>query len=123
MKILVLGSTGFIGCAITKKLMTQGHTLVLPVRNVSYASTLFESAMVLNLDESLVTSEDYWLRQLQKIDVIINCLGIFDKKKQQLLHYELPKALYNAAQKSTVKFCLQISALGIEQAEPTLRSD
>lgn len=117
MNILILGATGFIGSAITKALISQGHAITVCVRDLPYAQTQFPNASFLNFDEELACSEDYWMRTLSKIDIVINCLGVFNTSQQERLHTHMPMALFSSAKASDIKLCIQISALGVETSD------
>ncbi|MFQ5645639.1 MAG: NAD-dependent epimerase/dehydratase family protein, partial [bacterium] len=41
MKILITGATGFLGTALTRRLIKEGHSLRLIVRNPSRAESIF----------------------------------------------------------------------------------
>jgi len=115
--ILITGATGFIGSAITKALISKNHTVTVCVRDLQYAQSQFPKAILLNFDEDLACSEDYWVRLLRKVDVVINCLGVFNKSQQERLHTQMPIALFTTAKTLNVKLCIQISALGVDKTD------
>jgi len=70
-KILLTGSSGFVGQALARRLLAEGHRLILPVRSpLSWQS---ENAVIFPF-EGLETSTD-WERALVGTDVVIHCAG------------------------------------------------
>jgi nucleoside-diphosphate-sugar epimerase len=59
-----------------------------------------------------------WLPRLINIDVVINCVGVLvSKRKQDIwkIHFDTPRALFDACAVSGIKKIIQISALGITE--------
>ncbi len=59
-----------------------------------------------------------WLALLQNIEVVIKCVGIIAESKGQsfqILHVQVPIALFKAAEQAGVKKIIQISALGADE--------
>jgi len=70
-KILLTGSSGFVGQALARRLLAEGHRLRLPVRSpLSWES---ENALVFPF-EGLETHTD-WSGALVGVDVIVHCAG------------------------------------------------
>ncbi|MDR2014646.1 MAG: NAD-dependent epimerase/dehydratase family protein [Azoarcus sp.] len=68
-KILLTGSSGFIGQALARRLLAEGHRLRLPVRSpLSWQS---DNAVVFQFD-GLEAPED-WTSALVGVDVVIHC--------------------------------------------------
>lgn len=121
MNILITGATGFIGAKITTDLINQGHQVTCCVRNVRLASRIFPKASVIPCDFSKDNRQDVWLPRLKDIDVVINCAGILQNPNPKLIwqvHYHTPKALFDACTKAGVKKVIQLSALGVDSANP-----
>ena len=117
MKILVAGATGFIASQIVTDLLTAGHEVTCCVRNASYAKNIFPDAHIIRCDFTKDTSPDLWLPRLKDIEVVINCVGILYhpmKKNIWTVHYDTPKALFDACVTAGVPRVIQFSALGIE---------
>ncbi len=117
-KILVIGATGFIAAQIVTDLLAAGHDVVCCVRDVAYARNIFPKAQVLECNFYQDTQEQVWLPRLEGVDVVINCVGILyhpDPQKIWKVHFETPKAIFDAAVQCGVKKIFQISALGADQ--------
>jgi nucleoside-diphosphate-sugar epimerase len=70
-KILLTGSSGFIGQALARRLLAEGHRLRLPVRKpLSWQS---DNAMVFDFDGMEATAD--WSAALVGIDLVIHCAG------------------------------------------------
>jgi len=116
MKILITGSTGFVGRYIVNKL-SEKYKLILPVRSFEKAKN------VLKLNENITLIE--FSENLDKIvvknklDVIVNLIGILRENREnnttfEKVHYVFTEKLINGAVKSTVKYFIQMSALGAD---------
>lgn len=128
MKILVTGSTGFIGSHLVHSLIKDGHQLYLPVRNTEKAQTKFQGSQVHIIDWPSINL-DFCVNE-KKIDAVINLLGenIASKKWTN----ERKKSLYNSRvdgtsriieilnkQDITVDKFVQCSATGIYGTQAT----
>lgn len=117
MKILVLGTSGFVGSWVTKTLIDAGYQVSCAVRNTKLVQRQFPEATIIHCNFLQDHTPESWLPRLEGIDVIINCVGIFyhpDKKIIWDIHYTTPKALFAAAEKTNIKKIIQLSALGID---------
>ena len=120
MKILVTGASGFIASQIVTDLLTAGHQVTCAARNIDYTKNLFPNANVIACDFTLDNKPKTWLPRLKDIDVVINCVGILyhpNKKVIWDIHYETPKAIFDACVIAGVKKIIQISALGIDKTD------
>ena len=120
MNILVTGASGFIASQIVTDLIVAGHSVVCCVRNVAYAKNLFPSTSVIYCDFINDIHVDDWTARLKNIDVVINCVGIFYHPNKSIIwaiHYDTPKALFDACVKMDVKKIIHISALGIDKSD------
>jgi len=120
MNILVTGGTGFIASQIVTDLLAAGHAVTLAVRNKARALDQFPSADVIICDFIKDTHPDIWVPRLKDIDVVINCVGILHHPKEKIIwaiHYDTPRALFDACVKTSIKKIIQISALGIDHVD------
>ncbi len=121
MKVLVLGGNGFIARAIISQLLTSGHYVVVAVRSGAH---LWQQAdpriKVMTVDFVKDKTPAVWLPRLQGIDVVINCVGVFQTPSVRTLwqiHYDTPLAIFNACKQVGVKQVIQMSALGVDQID------
>jgi len=111
MRVLITGSTGFIGSHLAHALQARGHVVIAAGRRA-----LPGFAHVAADFQRDVQPGD-WLARLQDIDVVINAVGILREAGSQsfdALHHRAPRALFDAAVASGVSRIIQISALGAD---------
>ena len=116
MRILITGANGFIAREIIARLVAAGHDITACVHNKFLVNIPYSH--VFKADFTKVTTPEYWLPHLKNIDAIINCVGVFQTAKVKTMwniHYEAPKALFEACVKQGIKKVIQISALGIDK--------
>jgi nucleoside-diphosphate-sugar epimerase len=131
MNILVTGGSGFIASHIVTTLLSAGHAVTCCVRNVSYAKNLLPQAKIIPCHFTKDNHTDDWVPRLKDIDVVINCVGIlYHPIKDNIwkIHYETPRALFDACVETSVQKIIQISALGVDSvavdyAESKLKAD
>ncbi len=118
MNILLTGASGFIGHHILHALEQQNHHVTACCRCPDKLVFKSENTHILQLNYVDMMDVSDWLPHLQNSDVVINCVGIIVESKQQsfqLLHTQVPIALFKAAEQAAVKKAIQISALGADQ--------
>lgn len=120
MNILLTGASGFVGSQIASDLINAGHQVTCCVRNVNYTKKLFPTSHVIDCDFIHDTDKTCWLPRLKDIDIVINTVGIFYHPNRDIIwkiHFETPKALFNACVEMGIKKIIQISALGVDKYE------
>lgn len=118
MNILVTGACGFVGSQIVTDLIKAGHSVTCCVRNKAYTTNLFPDAHIISCDFVKDTSKEIWISRLKNIDVVINAVGILYHPNQKIIwsiHYDTPRALFDACVVAGVKKIIQISALGVNK--------
>lgn len=109
MKILLTGTTGFIGGHLDKALQLKGYQVIPISRSHGY-------------DANHMLQAENWLPVLEGVDCVINAMGIIRETGRQSfdrLHTQAPVALFEACKQSSIKRIIQISALGAEESAST----
>jgi uncharacterized protein YbjT (DUF2867 family) len=119
-RVLITGATGFIGGAIARALLRQGHELVCAVRDPSrlqWGDAGPGTWRAVTVDLSHATEPQAWQPHLSGVDAVINAVGIIREQAGQTfdtLHHRAPAALFQAAAAAGVRIVVQISALGAD---------
>jgi uncharacterized protein YbjT (DUF2867 family) len=117
MNILLTGATGFIGHAVLRELLRQGHQITACCRHSERLPINNRKLTLLSLDFADTRAIDSWLPHLQGIDAIVNCVGIIAESRHQSfaqLHNQAPIALFQAGARAGVNKIVQLSALGAD---------
>ncbi|MCQ8117942.1 NAD(P)H-binding protein [Methylomonas rosea] len=115
MNILLTGATGFIGNAVLRELLRQGHQVTACCRHPERLLIDHPKLTLLTLDFAKAGKIECWLPHLQGIDAIVNCVGIIAESKHQSfaqLHTQAPTALFQAGAQVGIQKIVQLSALG-----------
>ncbi|MDA8562158.1 SDR family oxidoreductase, partial [Gammaproteobacteria bacterium] len=116
--ILITGANGFIAREIIANLSLLKHEIIACVRSKSFIN--IPCSKLIEIDFKKKISEKSWAPYLENIDAVINCAGVFQTARDKTMwdiHYNTPKALFNACKNSGVKKIIQISALGIDKVD------
>lgn len=113
----VLGGTGFVGRALCRRLLADGHRLTLLTRDASAHEDL--QAPQVKLVEGDTGNYEFMVEQLRDCDVAINLVGILNERGHsgrefRALHTELPRSFARACRKARVLRVLHMSALGAQ---------
>ena len=114
--ILILGSTGFIGRSLTKKLLSKGYSITSPVRNSDKVKRNILSGDIgqINVIPYNISNPYSIDADIKDADIIVNLLGIlFEKPNRSFdtVHYHIPKTLCDMTNKYN-KRLIHISSLG-----------
>lgn len=118
MRILMTGATGFIGGALARALLREGHELVCAVRDPERLQLGEGRWQALQVDLEQVPSSQWWQPHLQGIDAVVNSVGIIRQTATssfEALHARAPRELFFACAAAGVKAVVQISALGADE--------
>jgi uncharacterized protein YbjT (DUF2867 family) len=109
MRVLVAGATGFIGRRLVDALLARGHEAIGAARH----------GAPVRVDYARDHAASDWLPRLQRIDAVVNAVGLFREGPGQTfdaLHRAAPVALFEACAAAGVARVVQISALGADDA-------
>lgn len=126
MKILVTGAYGFIGSAVTARLLAEGHKVIGVGRNVAEAARRMPSVQWIALDISKAVRAEDWLPHLGNIDAVVNSAGALQDGAQddvRAVHVGGTAALFAACEKAGVRRVIHISAMGVDRETPTKFSE
>jgi uncharacterized protein YbjT (DUF2867 family) len=116
-RVLLLGATGFIGSYVLRQLLVQGMQVVAVSRQTSDAQVNSPNLRWLALPLQTMLSATDWLPRVQRIDVVINCVGILRQRfgeSYEAIHHQMPAALAQACAQSGVRL-INTSALGLHE--------
>lgn len=117
MKILITGSTGFVGLRLLEKVCkNDSFEIILPVRSKNKLKNFYNkpNVRIIPFNEDLEET----VIQLNP-DIVINLLGILVEIPEknitfEKIHFEFAKKLVDGSKKSNVKLFIQMSALGAD---------
>ncbi len=113
------GATGFIGGALARALLAQGHELVCAVREPARLDLGAGAGAwrAIAADLASVPTAAWWAPHLEGVDAVVNSVGILREDRRQAfeaLHARAPIELFMAAAAAGVKAVVQVSALGAD---------
>lgn len=117
MRVLMTGATGFIGGALARALLREGHELVCAVRDPSRLQLGEGRWQALQVDLQQVPTSQWWQPHLAGIDAVVNCVGIIRETADatfDALHARAPRELFFACAAAGVGTVVQVSALGAD---------
>src|SRR6056300_29526 len=96
--ILVIGSTGFIGRSLTKRLLANGSKLICPVRNTNRVKRNILSGDIGQIDvvKFDLQNLDAIEKLIENCDVVVNLVGLLYEKNNfsfELAHFLLSKKI------------------------------
>ena len=126
MRVLLAGATGYIGQAVLRELVAQGHevvALVRPGRRLSFAlpdqsssGTPDELSDAVTVVEVEITSDEDWTAPLPNADVVVSCLASRSgaPADARLVEYEANRRLLAYAERAAVRHFLLLSAICVQ---------
>ena len=126
MRVLLAGATGYIGQAVLRELVAQGHevvALVRPGRRLSFvlsdqrsSETPDELSDAVTVVEAEITSDEDWTAPLPNADVVVSCLGSRSgaPADARLVEYEANRRLLAYAERAAVRHFLLLSAICVQ---------
>ncbi|MCE3237033.1 MAG: oxidoreductase [Gammaproteobacteria bacterium] len=117
-KIFITGGAGFVARQIIATLVPGGHDIVAAAREQALLRRVFPHIKIIESDFLKDTSIATWIKRLEDIDIVINCVGVLQHcapEETWQIHYHTPKLLFDACVQTGVKKIIQISALGVDR--------
>ena len=96
MHVLLTGASGFIGNAVLRELLRQGHCVSACSREPERLPPSSPAAKVYVIDFAGMTAVEQWLPYLAGVDAIVNCAGIIAETETQTfasIHTQVAQAL------------------------------
>ena len=123
MRIVIVGAAGFLGRALAQALAGPGVALVCTARNAAAAMSAGRETAVaiqwIEADLMQVPPAAFWLRHLQRGDVVVNAAGVLRERHAgefDAVHHRGPVQLFEACAAAGAALVVQISALGADEA-------
>jgi divinyl chlorophyllide a 8-vinyl-reductase len=126
MRVLLAGATGYIGQAVLRELVAQGHevvALVRPGRRLSLGlsdhksdETLDALSDAVTVVETEITSDEDWTSPLPNTDVVVSCLASRSgaAADARLVEYEANRRLLAYAERVAVEHFVLLSAICVQ---------
>lgn len=120
MRVILTGATGFIGRHIARALIAAGHHVDGGARNRDEAFRRYPGMGWFKADFATDHTSAVWEQRLCTHDeVVINAAGILRERGRasfEAVHFDAPKALFQACAVRRVRKVIHISALGCDAA-------
>lgn len=121
MRILVTGGYGFIGTAVTARLVAGQHEVVGLGRNPARAAARLSAVRWISLDIAKARRAEDWLPHIDGVDAVVNCAGVLQDgagDDVRAVHVDGTLALFEACKRAGVRRVVHISAIGVETDTP-----
>ncbi len=114
MRVLVLGAGGFIGSAVTARLLARGDEVVGVARRVGVAHPALRWV---RLDIARARSAADWRPHLDGIDAVVNCAGVLEGAADATrgVHVDGIAALAEACEQAGIRRFVHLSAVGADR--------
>jgi len=124
-KILITGSTGFVGKYIVDQAFQKGYDIHLIVRNRQKAKNIF-GQRVKFYEINDLTKKNQLREILEKVkpEYVIHLVGIIKEAKNkgitfERVHFEYSRSLYEVLKDFSPKKVIHMSALGVDENAPS----
>lgn len=122
MRILLTGANGFIGSALVRALLRDGHQVRAVVRHTEAFVLRFPAceAVALDLEQDRAHDPTTWQPLLSGVDAVVNAAGVLQPRRRKTawaVHLHAADALFAACETAGVRRVVQISAIGVDEAE------
>lgn len=117
MRVLVTGAYGFIGSAVTARLVADGHEVTGVGRDIARAASALPQVRWIRLDIAKAKTPEAWTPLLEGIDAVVNCAGALQDNpgdNVHAVHVDGTLALFHACEQAGVRRVVHVSAIGVE---------
>jgi len=121
-RVLLVGAGGFIGSAIARALIDDGHELVALGRDPDHGRRVLPEAEWRGGDLRAMTTPETWAGHLAGVGIVINASGALQsglRDNVTAVQRDAIVALAQAARAAGVAHFIQVSAAGADQGAPT----
>ena len=121
MRILVTGAYGFIGSAVTARLVAAQHEVVGLGRNSARVAARLPAVRWISLDIAKAKRTEDWLPHIAGMDAVVSCAGVLQDgagDDVRAVHVDGTLALFEACKRAGVRRVVHISAIGVETDTP-----
>ncbi|HEX6996204.1 MAG TPA: SDR family oxidoreductase [Gammaproteobacteria bacterium] len=115
MRVLVLGANGFIGAAVTARLLARGDEVVGVARRFGAEHSALRWVRI---DIARARSEADWRPHLEGIDAVVNCAGVLQDApgtSARGVHVDGIAALAAACEQAGIRRFVHLSAVGADR--------
>ena len=117
MKVMLIGATGFIGRHLASALVEAGHDVVGCARRRAEAFRRYPDIGWMKGDFATDRAVSDWKPRVTGFDAVINAAGILRERRGdsfEAVHFEGPRAVFDACVKRGVRRVIHVSALGCD---------
>jgi len=121
-RVLLVGAGGFIGSAIARALIDDGHALVAQGRDLDHGRRVLPEAEWRFGDLRAMTAPASWAEHLRSVEIVINASGALQSGLRDdvtRVQHDAIVALAQAARAAGVTHFIQLSAAGAERGAPS----
>jgi uncharacterized protein YbjT (DUF2867 family) len=119
MRVLIVGSNGFIGSAVTARLVAEGHQVIAVGRRPDEPGLV--ATTYARVDLARANSCD-WAELLISVDAVLNCAGVLQDAPGESaagVHVEGPSTLFRACERAGIRRVVHLSAVGVDRSTQT----
>ncbi len=122
MRVLITGGSGFIGSAVVAAVLSADMSVRAVARNPAPLRRRFPTIEVVAMDliQDNASQAAIWEQALSAVDAVVNAAGVLQTRRERdswAVHRDAPVALFAACERAGVRRVVQVSAIGVEEAD------